>query len=248
MKRNLAVILPLMFSSHAFAGNYYNWTLDDTTKLASQLEFPMTFKVTPDNHGFYFSYLIITQSSNNAMYTGFQPSPPSADHPGKHMFQLIFSNFYNDTIDFDTSHCHVGADGGNGISCSATYPLDLNKRYAMKITAEKGENSTKYTGILTEPDSGSELTPVGSFTVPNNTDGGLFVPYNSGFIEKYDPEGCDQNITAIQNEVLGIQNGNHVKGYTYSYLLDPDPCFEISVSPTGEDRNQEIVIKPAAKK
>lgn len=245
MKKTLIASILSLTSSFSFAGNYFYWSLDDSTTPVEQLTFPMSFIVTPDKSGFYFAYQIRTESSNKVMYTGFQPIAPDSNYPNKHMFKLIFSNFYEDTIDFNSDYCHAGADGGKGVSCKNTYPLELNKKYAMKVTAEKGQESTRYTGTLIDAETGYELATVGGFRVPNDTNGGLFLPAYNGFIEKYNSQGCLQNITAIHHKISGKVGSYEIGGYTHSYSLNPNPCFEIKVNPIGEALDKEIVINPA---
>lgn len=187
-----------------------SWSLNQAPSSGvSELHFPMSFSVTPDERGLYFAYYT-TLAGGSRPYTGFQPKPPRVT--GKHTFQAIFSSF-NGAAKTEDSQCVYGADGGDGVSCAVQFDAELGHFYSNRLTASLKENNLyHYSGDVYDDSTNEKIAHIGSFTIPSNSGAGLFKIKDGGFIEAFIPIGCTQKVEATYGQVTGYHNGNKYVG------------------------------------
>jgi len=218
-----------------------SWSLKDApTSGVKELHFPMSFSLTPDARGLYFAYYT-TLIGGSRPYTGFQPKPPRVS--GKHTFQSIFSSF-NDKAKTEDSKCVYGADGGNGVSCSTQFEVELGHFYSNRLTVSLKDNDLYYySGDVYDDSTNEKIAHIGSFTIPLSAGAGLFKIKDGGFIEAYLTAGCTQKISATYGEVTGYlegkkYSGNSVKGS----VPDSGNCVNAVFSSSSTSKNTDVKI------
>ncbi|WP_338925413.1 RICIN domain-containing protein [Mycetohabitans endofungorum] len=144
-----------------------------TTPPITQITFPITVVRAPDAAGYYFAQQY-GFSGGSVGYMGVRPRPG-----GKSL--AAFSVFGSGTEVVDTTRCTGGADGGEGVSCSAEHELVHGRKYLLTITRDSADPRV-WRGSITDSVTHQQVV-LGAYKVPA-TWGSLFSS-QSGFIEYY---------------------------------------------------------------
>ena len=149
---------------------------DLTNKSFTNLTFPMIVK--PDTlraSGIYFAYEFSFMNTYDIGYMGLQPRP---DKDGKECLHAAFSSFIKDSTT-DDPQCHLGADGGPGVSCAVDFEGHCGDTY--DLTVHKTAEHT-WSGDLVDRETG-EKVHIGTWSLPKEI-GDLHSSY-VGFLEYY---------------------------------------------------------------
>ncbi|WP_323072485.1 DUF3472 domain-containing protein [Mycetohabitans endofungorum] len=144
-----------------------------TTPPITQITFSITVVRAPDAAGYYFAQQY-GFSGGSVGYMGVRPRPG-----GKSL--AAFSVFGSGTEVVDTTRCTGGADGGEGVSCSAEHELVHGRKYLLTITRDSADPRV-WRGSITDSVTHQQVV-LGAYKVPA-TWGSLFSS-QSGFIEYY---------------------------------------------------------------
>ncbi|PPR00962.1 hypothetical protein CVT26_015554 [Gymnopilus dilepis] len=112
---------------------------------------------------YYFSQEFSFVGLSDLGYTGIQPRKDSS---GKAVLHGAFSSFIANTTTYD-GHCHLGADGGPGVSCSVERNGVYNRTYNFEVKTT-GENL--WVGTAVDIVTGERIH-IGSYTVPGPSQG-----------------------------------------------------------------------------
>ena len=176
MKLTTAALLALCAPSLAFGlvGNGWSFKKAPTTGL-NDITFPFNMAHAPTVSGFYFAQQFNFLNVKEVGYTGLQPIPNAK---GKNMVHAVFSSFQGGTT---TKHknCHMGADGGAGVSCALEVPGNYKHNYQMEI---KNIGGTTWRGTLIDTVKNKSVV-VGEWSLPAGA--GKLANGQVGFVEYY---------------------------------------------------------------
>lgn len=146
------------------------------------LTHPITVLSGPSDTRFYYARYVWFDKPDsahhyNAFYYGIQPR-------GQGNAAVIFSFFGKHARVVDTTHCRSGADGGNGVSCSATIPFHLGTEYFFNIKLVE-ENATEniWKGTVQYSVGPVVTRDIGTWATPKTS--GYLSDKGMGFVEHY---------------------------------------------------------------
>ncbi|GIJ89428.1 hypothetical protein Asppvi_008368 [Aspergillus pseudoviridinutans] len=169
-----AVILAIIPFTQALVG--LSWSVSNIPSSGlKDITFPISMPDAPHKSGFYFAQQFGFNGLSDIGYTGLQPRP---DASGSSIVHGVFSSFAPGTTTND-ANCHLGADGGAGVSCSVEIPAPYSPLYHLVV---KNTGGTTWTGTLVNTASGKS-THVGSYTLPRGAGG--IKSSQVGFVEYY---------------------------------------------------------------
>ena len=139
------------------------------------ITFPFSIANSPHKTGYYFAQQFGFIGQSDIGYTGLQPRPDSS---GKPVIHAVFSSFIASTTTSDTN-CHLGADGGPGVSCAVEFSASYADAYQLVVQNTGG---TTWSGTAVDTTTGNRVH-IGSWTLPGGTQG--IKGSQVGFIEYY---------------------------------------------------------------
>ncbi|KAG6026331.1 hypothetical protein E4U19_002680 [Claviceps sp. Clav32 group G5] len=174
--------MALAASQTAFAlvGNYWGFSGNPLGGLRD-VTFPFKMDGAAHKSGYYFAQQFNFQGIREVGYCGIQNRPNSTS--GKSIVHAVFSTFQGNSTTQDRN-CHMGADGGPGVSCAVDFPGSYNAVYNIVVEKVKG---TTWKGTAINKSTGQSFH-IGSWTLPS-TAGGInsdqvgfveYYPWNSG--------------------------------------------------------------------
>ncbi|MEU8489210.1 DUF3472 domain-containing protein [Streptomyces sp. NPDC048641] len=133
-----------------------------------KVAFVLKVNTTPSSSGYYWAQQYYFQSGKVG-YIGLQPASGG---------RAIFSVFGSGA---STTHpnCRAGADGGDGVSCSVSYPWVAGRNYQLEVINNGSDNWTGYVVDATT----AVWTTIGNWTIPSGS--GKLKPGGVGFVEYY---------------------------------------------------------------
>ncbi|OAQ73251.1 hypothetical protein VFPPC_01008 [Pochonia chlamydosporia 170] len=177
----LITLSPLLPAAVAVQMVHLGWEAANVPASGLQdVTFPMAMPKAPHESAYYFEQAISFKNIPkkypfSVIYTGLQPRP---DKNGKSIVHATFSSFFPDTTTTDKA-CHLGADGGPGVSCAIDVESSYNDTYHLQIKV----NGQTYSGTLINSNT-NQTWGMGSFDLPagvSGMKGGKWV----GFVEYY---------------------------------------------------------------
>ncbi|KAF9969148.1 hypothetical protein BGZ73_008635, partial [Actinomortierella ambigua] len=137
--------------------------------------FPFNLANAPRQRGYYFAQQFNFFGIPEVGYTGLQPQ---SDFNGKSMLRAVFSSFQKHTT---TTHhnCHLGADGGPGVSCGVYFYADYSHTFNMVVERVKG---TTWRGTVVDTVTNGTIV-VGEWTLPSTSTG--IKKSQLGFVEYF---------------------------------------------------------------
>ncbi|KAJ7720402.1 hypothetical protein B0H16DRAFT_1604594 [Mycena metata] len=142
----------------------------------TDIRFPLTIVEADHISGYYFAQQF-TFVNSGLGYTGLQPRP---DVNGATVLHGVFSSFIAGTQTNDPN-CHLGADGGPGVSCSVQWSGSSigNRTYHLEV---KSDDLRLWVGTAIDTVTGARMH-IGSWTTPSHAGG---IQNNQlGFVEWY---------------------------------------------------------------
>ncbi|KAG6024835.1 hypothetical protein E4U40_003013 [Claviceps sp. LM458 group G5] len=128
--------MALAASQTAFAlvGNYWGFSGNPFGGLRD-VTFPFKMDGAAHKSGYYFAQQFNFQGIREVGYCGIQNRPNSTS--GKSIVHAVFSTFQGNSTTQDRN-CHMGADGGPGVSCAVDFPGSYNAVYNIVVEKVKG--------------------------------------------------------------------------------------------------------------
>lgn len=131
-----------------------------------------------NNKGWYFSQTVyFGDTFKHPAYIGMRPTD------GKNM--AAFSTFGKGTKNLMPSHCHSGADGGAGLSCTKFTELEKGKTYYFTFTLDENDKDAKkmnvWKGYVSTSPKGYG-TIIGKWATPKDWG---YIQNITGFFEFY---------------------------------------------------------------
>jgi hypothetical protein len=165
----------------------------------TDITFPLTIVEADHISGYYFAQQFGFVESSIG-YTGLQPRP---DRNGNPVLHAVFSNFVAGSTTTD-AHCHVGADGGSGISCSFDWNGVYGRTYDLEV---KHEGNQLWVGTAVDTVT-KERIHIGSYTLPAGAGG--IKSSQVGFVEWYTSVPQNQcSRLPYQKTTFGIPRTTH---------------------------------------
>ncbi|KAM3550631.1 hypothetical protein ARSEF4850_008251 [Beauveria asiatica] len=156
-----------------------DWSFPDAesgSNLIKDVTFPFDLSRAPQKEGFYFAQQFYFDSAQDCAYTGLQPRPSNASGS---VIRAVFSSFIDGTTS-NSPLCHVGADGGPGVSCAVEFNGDYSHKY--ECVAETTDGGNTWQGTVVNTDTGAWHS-IGEWTLPKKAAG--IKPRGVGFVEYY---------------------------------------------------------------
>ncbi|KAI1028151.1 hypothetical protein LB504_012466 [Fusarium proliferatum] len=194
-----AAFFALNLPSMGLAAVYNNWGFDKAPSTGLQdITFPMSMKGAPRKSGYYFAQQFSFQGISDVGYTGLQPRP---DKNGKRVVHAVFSSFQKGTT---TKHknCHVGADGGPGVSCAIDIFSDYSHLYHLTV---RNIGDTTWRGTLTDTVTGKSNV-IGEWKLPSSA--GKIQNGQVGFVEYYNWNDGKKNHVCRKQPFTRVFFGN----------------------------------------
>ncbi|KHN93931.1 uncharacterized protein MAM_08186 [Metarhizium album ARSEF 1941] len=175
MKHSLFAVATLVPQfGFALVGNKWSFSGSPRDGL-KDITFPFNMHGAAHESGFYVAQQFSFLNISGGGYCGIQNRP---NQGGKSIVHAVFSMFHQGTTTND-ANCHIGADGGVGVSCAVEVVGNYNTTYNLVVKNVKG---TTWTGTIVDTDSGNQ-TRVGTYTLPSGAGG--IKSSQSGFVEYF---------------------------------------------------------------
>ncbi|MER5302792.1 hypothetical protein ABT039_25470 [Streptomyces lasiicapitis] len=174
----LVMATPHSASAAVGGGNVsIGWSIPNTPSSGlSNITFPITVnQATAHKSGIYFAQQFGFTNAKDVGYTGLQPR---ANSGGKERLSARFSTFVAGASTND-ANCHVGADGGPGVTCAVDFDAVYGHRYDIKVERTGADT---WTGTARDTVTGAE-THLGRYTLPSGS--GNLRGSQGGFVEYY---------------------------------------------------------------
>lgn len=239
MKFTAAALLACVPSlAFALIGNDWRFTSAPADGL-NDVTFPFNIAKAPHKAGYYFAQQFNFHNVTDVGYTGLQPRP---DFRGNEVVHAAFSSFQAGTT---TNHpnCHMGADGGPGVSCAVDIIGNYTHTYNLEVKNVRG---TMWRGTLIDTVT-RKATVVGEWTLPAGA--GKIVNGQVGFVEYYNwndgkPVHDCRTLPFTQakfynpkSKTKGSSGGAITKVYEYGLCIG-----KVKFSATKLSKNQNIRV------
>ncbi|OAA51781.1 hypothetical protein NOR_00374 [Metarhizium rileyi] len=174
MKTSLITLAFLAPELGLAAGNTWSFSGNPAGGL-KDVTFPFNMAGATHTSTYYFAEQFNFEGVEHVGYCGIQNRPKK---DGKSIVHAVFSSFQGGTTTSDPN-CHIGADGGPGVSCAVAFPGDYRVTYNIVVQNVGG---TKWKGTAVNTATGQSFH-IGSWTLPAGAKG---IQNNQmGFVEYY---------------------------------------------------------------
>ena len=222
---------------------YLPWYVPEND--VKHVTFPMNIANAPHEYGYYFAQFYILTGQEKGSYIGLLPRTDAG--PGMSVIRAAFSTFVPNSTTNDNDYCHIGADGGPGITCAVDFDGTYAHTYNLEVRNTQG---TTWNGTAVDTVTGRRIH-IGSYTLPAGT--GTTLEWRTGFVEYFPwplPVARDWKCSDLPHTsvVFGVPSTDAGVGGllkpaehtpcdgqdNFKYNMTPDNGFDISLGFPGK--------------
>ena len=149
---------------------YIPWSVPNND-VKRHVIFPMNIANAPHKRGYYFMQYFTFTGQVNGSYIGLQPQDDGS-------IRAAFSTFMDKSTTSD-ANCHIGADGGPGVTCGVIFKGSYANTYDLDV---RNTGGTTWTGTAIDTVTGAS-THIGTWTLPSG--GGTTLAWHTGAVEYF---------------------------------------------------------------